>query len=147
MEISLRARLTAWYSLLVVLTVAVFAAAVLWLHWLLLLKQFDEGLESIAATADNVIAEELEERKPLSLAVEDMTAVVRAEDGVVQVLDAAGSPIVPASARMPLPHIPPAAVRTAPKRSSPERPAMARPPAERPYHRTSLLRDGWDATD
>ena len=51
MALSLRTRLTAWYSVLLVLTVAVFSAAVLWLHWRLLLEQFDEGLTSISATA------------------------------------------------------------------------------------------------
>jgi heavy metal sensor kinase len=103
MQVSLRARLTAWYSLLVVLTVAVFAAAVLWLHWRLLLKQFDDGLQSIAATADNVFAEELEEVKDRSLAAAEMAAVVRAESGVVQVLDATGASIGPAARPMPLP--------------------------------------------
>ena len=44
MALSLRTRLTAWYSVLLVLTVAVFSIAVLWLHWRLLLEQFDESL-------------------------------------------------------------------------------------------------------
>ena len=103
MQVSLRARLTAWYSLLVVLTIAVFAAAVLWLHWRLLLEQFDDGLESIAATADNVVAEELEEVKDLSRAVAEMVAVVRAEGGVVQALDSNGSPFGAVARSMPLP--------------------------------------------
>ena len=54
MALSLRTRLTAWYSVLLVLTVAVFTAAVLWLHWQLLLKQLDEGLGSISATAGSI---------------------------------------------------------------------------------------------
>jgi heavy metal sensor kinase len=103
MQVSLRARLTAWYSVLAVLTLAVFATAVLWLHWRLLIEQFDDGLESIGATADNVVVEELEELKNLSLAVKEMAAVVRSEDGVVQVLDAAGAPIGVPARQMPLP--------------------------------------------
>ena len=103
MQVSLRARLTAWYSLLVVLTIAVFATAVLWLHWRLLLKQFDEGLQTIAETADNVFAEELEEVKIASQAAAEMAEVVGTEGGVVQVLDAAGAPIGPATRPMPLP--------------------------------------------
>ena len=103
MQVSLRARLTAWYSLLVVLTLAVFASAVLWLHWRLLLKQFDDGLQTIAATADNVFAEELEEVKIASQAAAEMAEVVRTEGGVVQVLDATGASIGPSTRPMPLP--------------------------------------------
>ena len=102
MPVSLRARLTAWYSLLVVLTLAVFAGAVLWLHWRLLL-QFDDGLQTIAATADNVFAEELEEVKIASQAAAEMVAVACTEGGVVQVLDATGASIGPATRLMPLP--------------------------------------------
>src|SRR5262245_47655022 len=103
MQVSLRARLTAWYSLLVVLTVAVFAAAVLLLHWRLLLKQFDDGLEAIAVTADNMFAEELEEVKNPVQAAAEMVEVVRAEDGGVQVLDATGASIGRATSQVPLP--------------------------------------------
>lgn len=103
MQLSLRTRLTAWYSVLLVLTVAVFSAAVLWLHWQLLLEQFDDGLKSISATANNVVEEELGGAKDLALAATDMAAVVRPADGVVQILDASGSPIRPAAKPMPLP--------------------------------------------
>ena len=102
MQVSLRARLTAWYSLLLVLTLAVFSAAVLWLHWQLLLEQFDEGLTSVTATAGNVVEEELNETDLPSAAAE-MVAVVRVPDGRVQVLDASGKPIAPTGQIMPLP--------------------------------------------
>jgi two-component system OmpR family sensor kinase len=102
-QLSLRTRLTAWYSVLLVLTVAVFSTAVLWLHWRLLLEQFDDGLRSISATANNVVEEELVEVKDLSLAAREMAAVVRPHDYTVQVLDPSGSPIHPAARPMPLP--------------------------------------------
>jgi heavy metal sensor kinase len=102
-QLSLRTRLTAWYSVLLVLTVAVFSAAVLWLHWRLLLEQFDDGLKSISATANNVVEEKLGELKDLGLAATEMAAVVRPRDDVVQVLDGSGSPIHPAAQPMPLP--------------------------------------------
>ena len=88
MALSLRARLTAWYSVLLVLTVAVFSAAVLWLHWRLLLEQFDDSLVSISATANNVVVEELSELHDLHAAATEMASVVRSGDYVVQVLDA-----------------------------------------------------------
>src|SRR5258706_7577364 len=102
-HLSLRTRLTAWYSVLLVLTVAVFSAAVLWLHWRLLLEQLDDGLRSISATANNVVEEELVEVKDLSLAATEMAAVVHPHDYTVQVLDASGSPMHPAARPMPLP--------------------------------------------
>jgi heavy metal sensor kinase len=101
--LSLRTRLTAWYSVLLVLTVAVFSTAVLWLHWRLLLEQFDDGLKSISATANNVVEEELAELKDLGLAAAEMAAVVRPSDYVVQVLDASGSPLLKTPRIMPLP--------------------------------------------
>ena len=57
--------------------------------------QFDDGLESISATASNVVEEELGERARSALAAAEMAAVVRAPDDVVQVLDASGAPILP----------------------------------------------------
>jgi two-component system, OmpR family, sensor kinase len=103
MQLSLRTRLTAWYSVLLVLTVAVFSTAVLWLHWGLLLEQFDDSLRSISGTANNVIEEELADRKDLPVAAADMVAVVHPADYVVQVLDESGSPITRPSESMPLP--------------------------------------------
>ena len=103
MALSLRTRLTAWYSVLLVLTVAVFSAAVLWLHWRLLVEQFDEGLTSISATATNVVEEELGELHDLGPAAAEMAAVVHPSGYVVQVLDASGLPIQKVSQPLPLP--------------------------------------------
>jgi hypothetical protein len=75
MQVSLRARLTAWYSLLLVLTIVVFSAAVLWLHWRLLLDQFDEALRSVNATASNVVEEELNETNLRSAAAQMVEVV------------------------------------------------------------------------
>jgi heavy metal sensor kinase len=101
--LSLRARLTAWYGVLLVLTMAVFSAAVLWLHWRLLLEQLDDSLQSTSATAANVVEEELGELNDLGLAAAEMAAVVRPGGFTVQVLDAAGAPIHKISKAMPLP--------------------------------------------
>ncbi|HEX9366997.1 MAG TPA: HAMP domain-containing protein, partial [Vicinamibacterales bacterium] len=103
MALSLRTRLTAWYSVLLVLTVAVFSAAVLWLHWRLLIEQFDDGLRSISATANNVLDEELTETKDLGQAARAMAKVVRPRDYVVQVLGPSGTSITQGARPMPLP--------------------------------------------
>ena len=103
MQLSLRTRLTAWYSMVLVLTVAVFSAAVLWAHWQLLVTQFDEALESIGDTADNVIKEELGEGHDLARAASETAALVRPSDGAVEILDGSGSPIHPTTGpRVPL---------------------------------------------
>src|SRR5258706_16369024 len=101
-HLSLRTRLTAWYSVLLVLTVAVFSAAVLWLHWRLLLEQLDDGLRSISATANNVVEEELVEGKDLGLAATEMAAGVRSHAYTAEGLDSSGSPLHPAAGSMPL---------------------------------------------
>lgn len=103
MALSLRTRLAAWYSVLLVLTLAVFSTAVLWLHWRLLVEQFDENLASITATADNVLEEELTELQDLQRAAQEMAAVVRPSDFVVQVLDDQGRPLLQGVEGMPVP--------------------------------------------
>jgi heavy metal sensor kinase len=121
MPLSLRARLTAWYSVLLVLTVAVFSAAVLSLHWRLLIEQYDQSLESIGVTADNVVRDELRETQgDFERSAAEMGAMVRADQAqepsgrnrhrerrnfVAQVLDDRGAPIgAPAGERtLPLP--------------------------------------------
>jgi heavy metal sensor kinase len=88
---------------LLVLTVAVFSVAVLWLHWRLILEQFDEGLGSITATGVNVVEEEIGEVHDLGRAARAMAAVVHPADFVVQVLDGSGSPLLNVSPPLPLP--------------------------------------------
>jgi two-component system, OmpR family, sensor kinase len=103
MALSLRARLTAWYTVLLVLTVAAFSAAVLWVHWRLLLERFDESLVSISATANNIVAEELSELNDLGLAAGQLRQIVHPPDYVVQVLDESASPIHKTAPPAPLP--------------------------------------------
>ncbi len=102
-QLSLRSRLTAWYSVLLLLTLAVFSTAILWLDWRLLIHESDEGLRSISATASNVVEEELGEGKDLRFAASEMIEVVHAPDDVVQVLDESGATVLPRSREMPLP--------------------------------------------
>jgi heavy metal sensor kinase len=92
--LSIRARLITWYSALLLLALASFIGVLLWAHWRLLLQQFDEGLETLSATAVNVIEEEWREQSDLRLAAMDAEGVVRAPDHVIKVLDTAGRPLV-----------------------------------------------------
>ena len=103
MALSLRARLTAWYSVLLVLTMAVFSAAVLWLHWRALVNEVDESILATSLTADNVIQEELGERDTLQQAVFEMSEVVQSPELSLEILDGSGGAILRADPSMPLP--------------------------------------------
>jgi heavy metal sensor kinase len=102
-QLSLRTRLTAWYSVLLVLTLALFSAAVLWMQWRLTIEQVDAGIESLGDTAANVVDEEIAELHDLRRAVAEMREVVHSGDDVIQVLDAAGAPLHEVEARFPGP--------------------------------------------
>src|SRR5262245_60601503 len=93
MALSLRTRLTIWYSALLLIGIGVFTATVLWLHWRLLLRQSDESIEALSMAAVRVVSEELSEHLPLEQAAREMASVVRHEDYVVGVLDADGVPL------------------------------------------------------
>ncbi len=88
---SLRTRLTLWYSALLLLALALFTATVLWVHWHLLLHQADESLEAFSIAAVNVVSEELSERATLEQAVHEMVNVVPHEDYDAGVIDASGT--------------------------------------------------------
>src|SRR6516165_1677073 len=93
MAISLRTRLTIWYSALLLVAVVFFSAMVLWLYWRALLRQSDESLSALSVTAVNVISNELAEQSTLAQASSEMAAVVRHPDYVVGVLDGSGRPV------------------------------------------------------
>jgi heavy metal sensor kinase len=91
--LSIRARLTVWYSALLLLALGSFIIVVLWVHWRLLLHQYDEALDTLGVMASNVIEEEFGETSNLRLAAKDTEDVVRASDHVVKVFDVAGHPL------------------------------------------------------
>jgi heavy metal sensor kinase len=91
MALSLRARLTVWYTVLLLVSVAVLSGAVLLLDWHLLLKQADESLDTLSLAAVNVIHDELAEHDDLSAAAREMEAVVQRRQFVVEVFDGRGA--------------------------------------------------------
>ena len=80
-----------------------FTATVLLLYWRLALKQSDESLRALSATAANVVASELAEHATLAAAAQEMESVVRQRDYVVAVLDPSGTPIRAMPAALPMP--------------------------------------------
>jgi heavy metal sensor kinase len=102
MAISLRTRLTLWYSALLLLALGLFSATVLWLHWRLLTREVDRSLDALVTAAANMVAEELTEGDTLPLAAKEMMDVVPHGDYTIAVLDAAGAPILALPAALPV---------------------------------------------
>ena len=90
MALSLRSRLTLWYSGLLLLTVVLFSATVLSLYWRFALRQTDESLDALRATAANVVVAELGEHLTLAEASREMEETVQHAGYAVAVIDAAG---------------------------------------------------------
>jgi heavy metal sensor kinase len=94
MAISLRTRLTLWYSTWLLLALALFTATILWLHWRLLLHQADESLEAFSMAAANVVSAELAEHATLEEAAHEMASVVPHDDYEAAVIDAPGTRLI-----------------------------------------------------
>jgi heavy metal sensor kinase len=99
--LSLRARLTAWYSVLLLLALALFTAVVLWINWRLMLQGFDLTLAGVGVTADNLLREEVGELHDLRNAALEMIDVVHQPDVAVAVFDDKGAALQPVSAQVP----------------------------------------------
>jgi heavy metal sensor kinase len=100
--LSLRARLTAWYSVLLLLALALFTAAVLWINWRLMLAGFDETLAGVSVTADNLLREEVGELHDLRNAAEEMIEVVHQPGIAIAVFDEKGTALHLVSSELPI---------------------------------------------
>jgi len=94
MAISLRTRLTLWYSAWSLVALGLFTAMVLWLHWRLMLRQGDESLRALSTAAVNVVEEELAEHEDLEAAAREMARVVPHHDVETAVIDATGTKLM-----------------------------------------------------
>ena len=75
-RLSLRARLTVWYSLVLVSVLAAFAAAVVWQQGRIGVRRLDRELSALAATLDNVLRDEMSETNdPATAAAEARTTM------------------------------------------------------------------------
>jgi heavy metal sensor kinase len=100
--LSLRTRLTVWYSTLLLLAIALFTVTVLWLQWTLLVRQSDEALETLSAASVNVVEAELAETGDLVQAAQEMESVVRRPDYMIAVLDADGATVRRTGIELPI---------------------------------------------
>ncbi len=89
-RLSLRARLTLWYTVVLVVVLAIGAAAVVWTERRLALQRIDRQLDATAVTLANVIRSELAEHAPIDEAAGEAQHTVAAPGLAVAVTRADG---------------------------------------------------------
>src|ERR1700720_2764382 len=93
MRCSIRARLTLWYSALMVVALTVFSVGVLWLHARWGGAQFDSELASLTLAVSGMMQEELSETGNLHKAVSEMRTSMDVPGRATAILDLRGMPI------------------------------------------------------
>jgi heavy metal sensor kinase len=93
MRWSIRARLTLWYSALMVVALSVFSIGVLWLHARWAHAQFDAELADLAASTSRVMGEELAEGDTLPKAVSETLTSMDVPGRTTALLDPDGNPL------------------------------------------------------
>ncbi|MCU1383244.1 MAG: cusS [Acidobacteria bacterium] len=87
----LRARLTLWYTLALLLVLSLFGANVLWQQRRIGTRRVDRELDALTATLANVVQDELNEQDDLVTAATEATATVTAPGRALAILDAQGA--------------------------------------------------------
>ena len=89
-RLSLRARLTIWYTLALLLVLSLFGANVLWQQHRIGMRRVDRELEALSATLANVMQDELMEADDPQTAAIEATATVTAPGRALAIFDARG---------------------------------------------------------
>jgi two-component system OmpR family sensor kinase len=88
--LSLRARLTLWYTVALLIVLCLFGANVLWQQRRIGIRRVDRELEALTATLTNVMQDELNEQDELGTAATESTATVNAPGRALAILDLQG---------------------------------------------------------
>jgi two-component system OmpR family sensor kinase len=91
MLLPLRARLTLWYSLALLVVLCVFAATVLWQQQRIGVRRVDRELAALLTTIENVVQEELNEKDDPATAAVEATGTVNAPGRGLAILDERGT--------------------------------------------------------
>jgi signal transduction histidine kinase len=91
--LSLRARLTLWYTLALVVVLGLFGTDVLWVQSRIGVRRVDRELDGLTTTLANVIRGELSEHATLASAAEEAQSTVTAGGRAIAILDAQGVPL------------------------------------------------------
>ena len=89
-SLSLRARLTLWYTLALLVVLSLFGANVLWQLQRIGTRRVDRELEALTATLTNVMQDELKEEDEPGLAATEATETVTAPGRALAILDTRG---------------------------------------------------------
>jgi two-component system OmpR family sensor kinase len=90
-QLSLRARLTLWYTLALLAMLCVSGASVLWQQRRIGIRRVDRELEALTATLANVVQDEINEQDDLVTAATEATATVTAPARALAIADAGGA--------------------------------------------------------
>jgi two-component system OmpR family sensor kinase len=88
--LSLRARLTLWYTIALLVVLSLFGADVLWQQGRLGLRRVDRELDALTTTLENVVRDELTETHDPAKAAEEARTTVTSPGRAVAILDAHG---------------------------------------------------------
>jgi heavy metal sensor kinase len=90
-QLSLRSRLTVWYTLVLLVVLSLFGADVLWQQGRIGVRRVDRELEGIAGTLANVLGDELTETSDVSAAADEARTTVATPGHAVVVLNDRGT--------------------------------------------------------
>jgi len=102
-KVSLRVRLTAWYTVALVVVLGLGAADVLWVQGRLGLRRVDRELDAVAVTIANVIRAELAENASVREAAEEALHTVEVPGRAIAILDDRGQALAATWSRLTLP--------------------------------------------
>jgi len=105
--LSLRARLTVWYSCALLVVLSVFAVLVLWQQGRIGIRRVDRELADIAATLANVLQDELTEMPNAAAAAAEVQRTMAVPNRALAILDARGQPLAAGWNGLSLPGEPP----------------------------------------
>jgi two-component system, OmpR family, sensor kinase len=89
--LSLRGRLTLWYTLALLVVLCLFGATVLWQQQRLGVRRVDDELEALASTLTNVMQDEISEQDDLVTAATEAATTVAAPGRALAIVDANGT--------------------------------------------------------
>jgi heavy metal sensor kinase len=92
-RVSLRARLTAWYMVALVIVLAAGGAIVLWQLGRIGLARVDRQLRDLSTTTANLLHEELSEDPTLAAAAHEVEETIGAPARAIAILDRSGRPV------------------------------------------------------
>ena len=89
--LSLRARLTIWYTIALLIVLSVFGASVLWQQRRIGIRRVDRELAGLSTTLANIVRDELNEKDTPAVAAAEATSTVTAPGRALAVIGANGT--------------------------------------------------------